>query len=299
MNDLIIVGAGPAGLTAALYATRAGVKTLILERGAPGGKVFTTHKVENYPGFESISGRELSQIFHKQSLLFGAQYEYGDVTDIKKENDKFKVTTNINEYEAKKVIIATGTENKLLGAKGEEEYTGKGVSYCAVCDGNFFKDQDVVVVGGGNSALEESLYLADICKTVTIIHRRQELRAEEYIVQKVKEKENINFKFDSEVVEFRGEPTLSEVEIKTKNKENEIIKAKGAFIYVGLKPMTQKFQNFDIFTDNKNIIVNKNMETNISGLYSAGDVTDKKLRQIATAINDGAIAAQSVIDSLK
>ncbi len=299
MYDLVIIGAGPAGLTAALYAARAGVNTLIIERGAPGGKVFTTHLVENYPGFESISGRELSASMHKHALKFGAQYEYGDVEQITKKKEEFLIKTNMKEYTTKNVILATGTENRKLGAKGEEEFLGKGVSYCAICDGNFFKGQDVVVVGGGNSALEEALYLADICASVTIVHRREEFRAENYIVQKVKDKENIKFELNSQVKEIKGEQKVETIEVINKEGSVKEISAAGIFIYVGLIPLTERFKNFDIYNENNNVKVDSKMATSIEGLYSAGDVNVKDLRQIATAINDGAQAAQSVIENLK
>ncbi len=299
MYDLIIVGAGPAGLTAALYASRAGVKTLIIERGAPGGKVFTTHLVENYTGTGKLGGRELASNMHKHALEYGAIYEYGDVENIIKENDIFKVKTNVNEYESKAVILATGTENRKLGAKGEEEFLGKGVSYCAICDGNFFKEQDVAVVGGGNSALEEALYLADICNSVTIIHRREEFRAESYIINKVKEKANIKFELNSQVQEIKGTNKVDSIILENKLKEKKTLNVAGVFIYVGLIPLTVKFKNFDIFNEHDNVIVNNKMETSVKGLYSAGDINIKNLRQIATAVSDGAIAAQSVIENLK
>ncbi|MFV0424022.1 MAG: NAD(P)/FAD-dependent oxidoreductase, partial [Bacilli bacterium] len=197
MKELIVIGAGPAGLTAALYASRAGVDTMIIEKGAPGGKVFVTHKVENYPGFESITGRELAQNMHKHALKFGAEYQYGEVLSVEDHGEYKLVKTNIDEYQAKNVILATGTENRKLNVKGEEEFAGKGVSYCAICDGNFFKDLEVAVIGGGNSALEEALYLADLCKKVTIVHRRNIFRAENYIVEKVKARDNIVFELDS------------------------------------------------------------------------------------------------------
>ncbi len=299
MYDLIIVGAGPAGLTAALYASRAGVKTLILERGAPGGKVFTTHLVENYTGTGRLGGRELASNMHKHALEYGAIYEYGDVENIVKKEGIFKVKTNVNEYESKTIIIATGTENRKLGAQGEEEFLGKGVSYCAICDGNFFKEQDVAVVGGGNSALEEALYLADICKSVTIIHRREEFRAESYIIDKVKEKKNIKFELNSQVKKIKGDEKVSSILIENKEKKLKEIEISGVFIYVGLIPLTVKFKNFDIFNEYDNVVVNQKMETSVKGLYSAGDINVKSLRQIATAVSDGAIAAQSVIEKLK
>lgn len=300
MYDVVIVGAGPAGLTAAVYASRAGLKTMIIEKGAPGGKVFVTHLVENYPGFESVSGRELSSQMHKHALKFGAEYAYGDVKTIEPIENGHKVISNMGEYETKAVILATGTENRKLAVEGEIEYAGKGVSYCAVCDGNFFKDRDVVVIGGGNSALEEALYLADICNTVTIVHRRQEFRAEDYIVENVKKRENIKFELDAICKEIKGDDLVNRVVVENVvTKEVKEIETAGVFIYVGLIAMTSNFEGLQILDENKNIKVDKDMRTNVKGIYAAGDVTPKHLRQIATAVNDGAIAAQTVINDLK
>ena len=300
MYDLIIVGAGPAGLTAAVYASRAGLKTLILEKGAPGGKVFVTHLVENYPGFESISGRELAGNMHKHALKFGAEYVYGDVLKIEDLGETKEATTNMGKYTSKTVIIATGTENRKLDIKGEDEFTGRGVSYCAICDGNFFKGKDVVCVGGGNSALEEALYLADVCKSVTIIHRRDEFRAENYIVENVKKHPNIKLALDSVVEEIIGEDKVSSVKLKNvKTKEVTILDTEGVFIYVGLISLTSNFNTLPILDKTGAVLTNEHMETSIKGIYSAGDVKSKELRQIATAISDGAIAAQSIINSLK
>lgn len=300
MLDLIIVGAGPAGLTAAIYASRAGLDTMIIERGAPGGKMFVTHEIENYPGFENISGRELSQTMHKHALKFGAKYEYGDVKEIVDLGETKKVITNMNEYETKKVIIATGTENKKLGAPGEEELQGAGISYCAVCDGNFFRNRDVAVVGGGNSALEEALYLADICNSVTIIHRRQEFRAEEYIVNKLKARDNIKFILDSNVKSFNGTDKLESVTTVNKiTNEETTTEVAGAFVYVGLIPITSPFTELGIVDERGNIKVDERLESNVKGIFVAGDVREKDLRQIATATNDGAICAQNIINDLK
>lgn len=298
--DLIIIGAGPAGLTAAIYASRAGLKTLILEKGAPGGKVFLTHKIDNYPGYTSISGRDLAKEMHTHALSFGAKYEYGDVQRIEDFEEGKKVITSSEEYSTKAVIIATGTDNKKLNAKGEDEFYGKGVSYCAVCDGNFFKGKDVAVIGGGNSALEEALYLAEICKTVTIVHRRDEFRGEAYVADKVRETENIKLKLDSELQEITGENLVNNINIiNNKTKVESKVSVDGVFIYVGLKPITKAFSNYDILDNNKNIASDQNMRTRVKGIYSAGDVNAKGLRQISTAISDGAIAAQSVIEDSK
>ena len=299
--DLIIIGAGPAGLTSALYASRAGVNVMVLEKGAAGGKVFLTDEVENYPGFGKIKGRELAALMKENSLTFGAKYQYGDVEKIKEnENGTYIVETNMGNYETKSIIAATGMINRKIGIKGESELEGKGVSYCAICDGNFFKGKDVVVVGGGNSALEEALYLADICNTVTIVHRRDEFRAEQYIVDHVLNKENIKFEYDSIPLTIDGEEVVTGITIENiKTKEVKILKTNAVFIYIGFIPLTNIFAELGILDEHKNIEVDKNMRTNKKFIYGAGDVIDKQLRQITTAVNDGSIAAQSAIGDLK
>lgn len=297
--ELIIIGGGPAGLTAALYASRAGVSTLVLERGMAGGKVFTTHLVENYPGIEKISGRDLAIQLKESCLQFGAEFKNENVSTVEKQDEDFIVTTSSGKYTSKNVILATGTDNKKLGVPGEEELLGRGVSYCAICDGNFFRNKDVAVIGGGNSALEEALYLADICNSVTIVHRRDEFRAENYIQEKVKAKDNIKFELSSNLSSIDGDGKVESINIITNDKVEKKLDVSAVFIYVGLKANTIEFSNFDIFDSNNNIVVDGNMKTKVEGLYGAGDVNQKKLRQIATAVNDGALAAQSVIEKLK
>lgn len=296
MYDLIIIGSGPAGQTAALYASRAGLKVLIIEKGAPGGKVFLTHKVENYPGYKSISGRELANLMQEHAVNFGAECVYGDVLEIKEDKT---VITNMGTYEGHAVIIATGTENTKLEIDGEERLNGKGVSYCAVCDGNFFKGKDVAVIGGGNSALEESIYLSALCNSVTLIHRRDTFRAENYITKKFLEVENIHLELNSRALNFNGENKLETIDIENIiTGEKKVLKADGVFIYVGLHAQVSQFANVVNLDENKNIIVDEHMATNVEGIYAAGDCTRKPLRQIATAVNDGAVAAQSVINYL-
>lgn len=301
MFDVIIIGAGPAGLTSALYTSRAGLNTLVLEKAAPGGKVFLTDEVENYPGFKKIKGRELANQMKESSLAFGANYQYGDVEEVTElDNGNYLVKTNMDEYETRSVIVATGMVNKELGIPGEVEFQGRGVSYCAICDGNFFKEQDVAVIGGGNSALEEALYLADICKSVTLIHRRDEFRAEQYIVDKVLKKENINIIYDTVGVEVKGEEVVNGLVVENvKTKEQQTLDIKAVFIYIGFIPMTGYFDNLNITDENHNIKVDLNMRTDKPRIYGAGDVINKELRQITTAVNDGSIAAQSAINDLK
>lgn len=301
MFDVTIIGAGPAGLTSALYTSRAGLNTLVLEKAAPGGKVFLTDEVENYPGFKKIKGRELANQMKESSLAFGANYQYGDVEEVTElDNGNYLVKTNMDEYETRSVIVATGMVNKELGIPGEVEFQGRGVSYCAICDGNFFKEQDVAVIGGGNSALEEALYLADICKSVTLIHRRDEFRAEQYIVDKVLKKDNINIIYDTVGVEVKGEEVVNGLVVENvKTKEQQNLDIKAVFIYIGFIPMTGYFDNLNITDENHNIKVDLNMRTDKPRIYGAGDVINKELRQITTAVNDGSIAAQSAINDLK
>lgn len=301
MFDVTVIGAGPAGLTSALYTSRAGLNTLVLEKAAPGGKVFLTDEVENYPGFKKIKGRELANQMKESSLAFGANYQYGDVEEVTPlDNGNYLVKTNMDEYETRSVIVATGMVNRELGIPGEVEFQGRGVSYCAICDGNFFKDQDVAVIGGGNSALEEALYLADICKSVTLIHRRDEFRAEQYIVDKVLNKENINIIYDTVGVEVKGEEVVNGLVVENvKTKEQQTLDVKAVFIYIGFIPMTGYFDNLNITDENHNIKVDHNMRTDKPRIYGAGDVINKELRQITTAVNDGSIAAQSAINDLK
>lgn len=300
MYDVIIVGAGPAGMTSAIYTARAGKKTLLLEKGAPGGKVFTTHLVENYTGEEKISGRELSKKMYEHTQKFGVKHEYGNVVDVEKlEDNTFKVITDLTSFEGKSVILATGTENKKLGVPGEMEFSGKGVSYCAICDGNFFRNKDVTVIGGGNSAIEESLYLADLCNSVTILHRRDTFRAEQFIIDRLHEKNNISIKYSTVLNSIKGDDKVNEIEIENvKTHETETLKTDGVFIYIGLQPVTQNFKSLNILNENGNIETDSNMRTSINRLYGAGDVRPKNLRQIATAVSDGALAASSAIEDL-
>jgi len=294
--DALIVGSGPAGLSAAIYLARAGKKAIIIERAAPGGKVFLTHKVDNYPGIATIGGRELAKQLVDHAKGSGAEYEYGDVELITPNGDEIIIKTNMKEYTAKNVILATGTENRRLGTIGEEEFSGRGVSYCAVCDGAFFKGLDVVVVGGGNSAIEEAAYLAEICKSVTIVHRSEVMRAEDVSLEKIKKIANVSFKLNTVVDEIKGSEKVTSLALRNVvSGEVEDFKADGVFIYVGLLPQTSIFKNLDILDEAGNIIVDKDMKTSIRGILATGDVLDKELRQIVTAAADGGIAAQTII----
>lgn len=297
MFDMIIIGAGPAGMTAAVYGARAGLKVLMLEKGAPGGQMVNTYEVENYTGFEKISGTDLSMKMFEHTQKLGVTYAYGVVKEIKDNNTIKIVETEDETFEGQAVIIATGTVNRRLGAIGEEKLAGRGISWCAICDGAFFRNKDVVVVGGGNSAVEEALYLSGICRKVTIIHRRNEFRAEKLAQDRALNNDKIEFELEAVVESFNElNGKLGSVTVKNlKTNDKKEIVCDGAFIYVGQDPVTSMVK--DIIAVNKQgyILTNDKMETNIKGIYAAGDVCEKDLRQIITATNDGAIAAQNAL----
>ena len=293
--DVIIVGAGPAGMTAGVYTSRGNMTTLMLERGMPGGQMASTAEIENYPGFESILGPDISTKMFDHAKRFGAEYAYGDVTKIE-DGREFK-TIHVGEktYKARAIILTTGAEYRKMGIPGEEELTGRGVSYCAVCDGAFFRDKDIVVIGGGDSAVEEGSYLTRFANKVTIIHRRDELRAQKIVQERAFANEKIDFIWNTTVKQVNekdgkiGSITLqSTVDGSEREMETE-----GMFIYIGLDPLTEPFKDLGILDENGYIETNDIMETKIPGIYAAGDVREKLLRQVVTATGDGSIAAQA------
>ncbi len=299
--DVAIIGCGPAGMTAAIYAARAGLNVLMLDKGAPGGQMINTYEVENYTGFDKISGPDLSMKMFDHTQKLAVNYEYGNVVGLEVESEVKVVKTDDEDYLAKAVIIATGTLNRRLGAKGEENLAGRGISWCAICDGAFFREKAVIVVGGGNSALEEALYLAGIAKKVTVVHRRQGFRADKIVLDRAQKHEKIQFELDAVIESFNEvNGKLGSVTIKNAitNEKKEII-CDGAFIYIGQDPVTSMFKEDIKLNPQGYIIVNERMETNIKGVYAAGDVTEKELRQIITATNDGAIAAQNAVKYLE
>ncbi|KIS02574.1 thioredoxin-disulfide reductase [Paucilactobacillus wasatchensis] len=302
--DVIVIGAGPGGMTAALYASRANLSVLMLDRGIYGGQMNNTAAIENYPGFKSILGPDLSKEMYESSTQFGAEYTYGTVEKIENNGVTKTVTTDMETYETKAIIIATGSEYKKLGAAGENEYGGRGVSYCAVCDGAFFKNKHVVVVGGGDSAIEEGIYLTQLADKVTVIHRRDQLRAQKIIQDRAFANDKMEFVWNTNVEEIDGdEQKVSGVKIKNnKTGEESTLDASGVFIYVGVLPMTEQFGNLGILDDQGWVETNDQMETKVPGIFAIGDVRDKKLRQITTAVGDGGVAGQGVfnyIESLK
>lgn len=294
--DVVIVGAGPAGMTAAVYTSRANLTTLMLERGIPGGQMANTEEIENYPGFEHILGPDLSTKMFEHAKKFGAEYAYGDVTEVIDGEEYKTIKAGSKEYKTRAIIITTGAEYKKMGIPGETELGGRGVSYCAVCDGAFFKKKELVVVGGGDSAVEEGVYLTRFADKVTIVHRRDELRAQKIIQDRAFANDKIDFIWSHTVKEIHddgngkvGEVTL----VSTEDGTEREFKADGVFIYIGMLPLTKPFAELGILNDEGYIVTNEKMETNVPGIYAAGDVREKTLRQVVTATGDGSIAAQA------
>lgn len=301
MRDVIIIGAGPGGMTAALYAKRANLDVMIIEQGLPGGQMNNTDVVENYPGFVSIKGRELSQKMYENIEANDIEKVTDIVTNVYQEDDVNYIVTTKEIYSAKVVIIATGAKHRVLNVDGEEEYSGRGVSYCAICDGPFFKNKHVVVIGGGDAAVEESLYLAQLASKVTIVHRRDQLRAYKHLQDKVFANPKIEIIWDTVVDKIEGNQIkftgIKAHNVKTNEKIN--IEADGIFIYVGMEPNTNPFTKLDIMDDKGWIITNEQMETSKKGIFAIGDVRKKNLRQITTAVAEGTIAGQNAFNYIE
>ncbi|KAF6242957.1 thioredoxin-disulfide reductase [Nitrosopumilus sp. b1] len=294
--DVIIIGAGPAGYTAGIYCSRARHDTLILSGILPGGQLVNTTDVENYPGFENgIMGPDLMITMRKQTERMGTTIIDDEVVNVDFKHKPFKVLTATEEYEAKAVIIATGASPRKLGVTGEQSFSGKGVSYCATCDGPFFRNQEIVVVGGGDSAMEEATFLTKFATKVHIIHRREELRASKVMQERAFDNEKINFHFNSEIEEIKGDQKVQQVTLKnSKNNENKTITAGAVFVAIGHDPNTKLFTN-QIDLDKQGYIILKNRtETNIPGVFAAGDVHDHRYRQAITAAGYGCMAAIDV-----
>lgn len=292
--DVIIIGAGPAGMTAALYASRANLSTLMIERGIPGGQMANTEDIENYPGYDSILGPDLSQKMFDHSKAFGAEYAYGDVQSITDEIAYKVVHAHNRDYKARAIILASGAQYKKIGVPGEEELGGRGVSYCAVCDGAFFKGKNLFVIGGGDSAVEEGVFLTRFADKVTIVHRRDELRAQKILQKRAFDNPKIDFIWNhtlKEIVEEDGKVGGARLVNTIDGTESEH-KVDGVFIYIGMNPITGFVRDLGITNEQGYIVTNEMMETNIPGIFAAGDVREKTLRQVVTATNDGSIAAQ-------
>jgi thioredoxin reductase (NADPH) len=295
--DMVIIGGGPAGVAAGIYAVQGGIKPLIIEKDLDGGQVNLTEYVENYPGFTSITGEELAEKFGEHAKNFGVEFYYGEVinVDFSKE-EKIISLDDGNIVKAKVVVIATGATPRKLGVPGEKEFVGRGVSYCATCDGHFFKNQKVAVIGGGNTAVEEALYLSKIAKEVYIIHRRDALRADKIYQEKAFNTENINFIWNTVVKEIKGDKKVNKLVLENRETgEVTDFEVDGVFVFVGVLPVTQLFKDKIELDEFGYIITDKHMETNVKGVFAAGDVVQKDLRQIITAAADGAIAASFAV----
>ena len=294
--DVIIIGGGAAGLTAGIYLSRAKMKTLILNDGTIGGQMILTHQIANYPGIENISGYELANNMKKQALSFGCQIKNSiKITDMNLTDYIKSITVNGKEtYTANAVIIAAGGRSRMVGAPGEERLKGKGISYCATCDGDFFQDKEIIVVGGGNSALEEAVSLTKYASKVTIVHQFDHFQALSHYVDEAKANSKIDFIMESKITEFIGEEKLEAVKIQNqKSSETEIQKIDGVFIFIGYIPNTERFSGILELNKFNEIVVDNLMVTNIPGVFAAGDCVSKRYRQITTAVADGTIAALS------
>ncbi|MBI5097727.1 MAG: thioredoxin-disulfide reductase [Nitrospirae bacterium] len=294
--DVVIIGGGPAGLTAGLYAARARLKSLLIEKGLPGGLVTTTEWVENYPGFEEgIMGVELAQKMEKQATRFGLEIIQGTVVDISLNNKIKRITLEgSQDYEAKSIILATGAHPRPLKIEGENEFRGRGVSYCATCDGAFYRGKKIAVVGGGDSAVQEAIFLTKFAEVVYVVHRRDELRAEKILQERAFSNPKIIFVWNSVADKITGENGVNALHIKNlKTGEKSALDVHGVFIYIGYNPNTEFLKGLVNLNENNYIIADENMATSAPGIFTAGDVRNKPLKQIATAVGDGATAAMA------
>jgi len=291
MYDIIIIGGGPAGLSSGIYASRLGAKTLILEKLTPGGQITLSSEIENYPGIcEVKSGIEFMACWPEQAKKFGCEIKSEEATKLTMENEKWKINTLKNEYEAKAVIVATGSTPKRAGFEGEEEFIGRGVSYCAVCDGFFYKDKVVAVIGGGDTALEEALYLSKIAKKVYLIHRRDKFRAAPSTQKRVFNTENIEIIYNETVKKVFGKEFVEGIILSSKE-----LKVDGVFVFVGMKVNNELVKDLTKLNEWGEVMVDLNMKTSLDGLYAAGDIRENSVKQVVAAAGDGSIAAINAV----
>ena len=296
MYDIIVIGAGPAGMTAAIYARRASKTVLVLEAVTYGGQIINTPDIENYPVTAHISGFDFSTKVYEQAKDLGAEFVFEKAVEIRDENGVKTVVTPKNAYEAKAVILATGSENRKLGLENEDALVGRGVSYCATCDGNFFRKKTVAVVGGGNTALEDALYLADLCEKVYLIHRRDSFRGEETNAERLRERENVEFVYNSNVTRLIAEKRLKAIEVTNRlDSSVRTIELNGLFIAVGRVPENQNFGSLVKLDESGYVVAGEDCHTNHEGIFVAGDTRTKALRQLVTATADGAMAATEAV----
>ena len=292
MYDMIIVGAGPAGLSAAIYGVRAGKSVLVLEADSYGGQIINTPEIENYPAIKHISGYDFATNLYEQAIDLGAEIKFEKVLEIKSENHEKKVITDSNQYDGKTIILATGAKSRTLGLDREKELVGRGVSYCATCDGGFFKGKEVAINGGGSTALEEALYLSSICAKVYLIHRRDSFRGEEKILQALREKQNVEFVLNSSIKELIGDNKIKGIVVQNiETGTKTTIPISGLFIAIGQIPENGTFANLINLDKGGYISATEDCKTNIEGIFVAGDTRTKRVRQLTTAASDGAVAA--------
>lgn len=287
--DVVIIGSGIAGMTSAIYLKRAGLKTLIIENNAPGGQLVKGFDIENYPGFLKVNSIDLSMNIYEQVNNLEVEYLFESITEINL--DKKQITTTNTKIKCKYIIIATGRREQKLNLKQEDKLIGKGISFCAHCDGNFYKDKDVIVVGGSNTAVTEALYLANICKSVTIIYRKEELRAEQILIERLEKYSNIKVLYNINIEKYNIEDDKL-VSVTLDNKET--ILCDGIFLAIGFMPNSELF---NVEKENGYIIVNENFETNIKNIYAVGDIVKKNIYQLTTATSDATIAASNIINN--
>lgn len=300
-HDVVIIGGGVAGLSAGLYAVRAKMDTLLIERSVMGGQIINSNEIENYPGFPNgVSGVELVAAIEEQASKFGLQYAFGEVTGLDVSKQPFVIRTEDEEHRARAVIITAGGDHVKLGVPGELEYEAKGVSYCATCDGNFFTDQEVVVVGGGDSAVEEAVYLTRMCTKVTIVHRRDQLRASKVLQERAFNNPKIEFLWDTVVEEINGNGSVSGVALRNlKTDEKRSLPATGVFVYVGFNPNKQPYEGVLPLDPGGHVKVDLMMATEVPGIFAAGDIRWQSTKQLANAAGDGVTAALAAYDYLQ
>lgn len=300
MYDLIIIGGGPAGLTAAIYAARAGIRPLVLESLTCGGQVITTSEIENYPAIAKIEGWRFAEELRQQAASFDTEIRMEKVTGLSLRGEIKVVTTGKGEYEARAVIIANGVKRRKLGCPGEEEFLGRGVSYCGVCDGNFFRGRTVSVIGGGKTAFEDALYLARICKKVYLIYRRADLRVQSVEADQVRAAENIELVFSSVPARIYGTDRVEGIELRrTDGGENFSLDVDAVFVAVGLDPENAVFGDCVALDEGGYLVAGEDCRTNVPGIFAAGDTRTKSLRQIITAASDGAVAATNAVEYIR
>ncbi len=295
MTDIIIIGAGPAGMTAAIYARRASKTVLVLEAMSYGGQIINTPDIENYPVAAHISGFDFATKVYEQAKELGAEFKFEKAVELRDNGESKTVVTPKNEYEAKAVIIATGSENRKLGVEGEDKLVGRGVSYCATCDGAFFRNKSVAVVGGGNTALEDALYLADVAEKVYLIHRRDQFRGEDSTVEKLKQRDNVQFVYNSRVTKLNADRRLQSIEVTDKQENVTVIEVSGLFVAVGRVPENQNFASVIELDGAGYAVAAENCRTKTPGVFVAGDNRVKEVRQLVTATADGAVAATEAV----